>query len=158
MVTLKRSLLLLASGVGAYLAGVLMVKTLLIVLARKLSGSPYAFFAPAIGLWLMGISATLLSLFWSFVSNPRRFWPAAIWSALAIGFSCSGLTQIHIVSTTTVNGQVTSHIESKWFFLASLALGLLLLGNALWKARGSNAGPQGNQANYSQLRSGAEKN
>jgi hypothetical protein len=135
---MKRVLWLLVWTAGAYFAGLMILKAALIALGRTLYLSSYTFYAPAVVLWLMCIAPTLLALHWSFISIPRRFWPAAVSSALAIGISCSGLKRIHIVSTTTVNGHITSRFEFKWLFVASLVLAALTLAYTFWKRRQSN--------------------
>jgi hypothetical protein len=135
---MKRVFWLLVWTAGAYFAGLIILHASLIAMGRTLYLSSYTYYAPAVALWLMGIASALLALHWSFISIPRRFWPAAVSSALAIGISCSGLKRIHIVSTTTVNGHITSRFEFRWLFVASLVLASLTLAYSFWKQRKPN--------------------
>lgn len=131
---MKKALLLLASIAGGYFGGILILRTILRTVGPQLYQS-VSIFAPAAILWLLALAALALGLRRLVTSGPRNIWRAAISSAVAIGISCSGLTEIHLSSTTTVNGRVTSHIESKWFFWASLALSLATFTYALWRSR-----------------------
>jgi hypothetical protein len=135
---MKNVLLILAWTAGAYFAGCMMLEAILRALGHKLTASAYMFYAPAVTLWLIGLATSGLALRWSYSSVQRHFWPAAISSALAIGISCTGLTRIHIVSTTTTNGQVSWQIRSWWFFIAPLILGVLALTFTLWRRGRSN--------------------
>jgi len=131
---MKRLLLSLAGIAGGYLAGSLVLRVVLIALGPRLRGSTAVFYAPAAGLWLAGLGAALLAFCWSFRPGRRGWWPAVLAAAMGAGIDCAGLKKINIITTTTVNGQVRWHFESRWLFAASLALGILVLACALWKS------------------------
>lgn len=86
-------------------------------------------------LWLLSIAACGLAFRWSYLSVPRRFWPAVILSGLALLLGFLGLTRFHIVASKTVNGQVQWRFDSHWFFIVTLVLGGGTLAYALWKRK-----------------------
>ena len=139
--SMKRALLLLVLTSGGYLAGIMIVKAVVGALGSKWYSSAYTFYAPAWVLWLSGIAAILLAMYWSLISIPRRFWPAAVSSAVVMGCSCCGLARIHIVTTTTVNGHLQSRFEFRWLFVLSLWWGVLTLAYRLWKCRNQKLRP-----------------
>jgi hypothetical protein len=93
----------------------------------------YTLIGVVAALWLGGIAACLLAFRWSFLANRRRFWPALALSMLALLISYLGLTRFRISAAQTENGRVTWHFDSRWFFIASLALSALALAYTLWK-------------------------
>jgi len=84
-------------------------------------------------LWLITLAAGLLALRWSFLGGDRRFLAGVILSALAIASSYLGVTRLRITGSQTVNGHLRWRIDSKWFFMASLVLGVVALAHTLWK-------------------------
>jgi hypothetical protein len=54
-----------------------------------------------------------------------------------------GLARFHFTASQTTNGRVDWSINSKWFFLASLLLGVASLIWSLWKwKRGKSIAPE----------------
>jgi hypothetical protein len=122
---------------AAYFSSWILLDAILNALGNKLYASAIIFYSPALALWFIALTASLLALQRASSSTHPTFWPAAIFSTLAIGVSATGLTRIHIVSTQTVNGQLRRGIESWWFFTATLLLGLLALAWSHCKSRPS---------------------
>jgi hypothetical protein len=83
--------------------------------------------------WLASIAAALCAFGWGFMATRRRFWLAIILSVVALVISYLGLTHFSFAYSQTVNGVVTSSLNSKWFFIASLLLGTLALLCTIWK-------------------------
>ena len=90
------------------------------------------FIGVIVAVWLTGIAAALCAFGWGFLAKRRRFWLAVILSVVALVISYLGLTHFSFVYSRTVNG-VTSSLNSKWFFIASLLLGALALICAILK-------------------------
>jgi len=91
--------------------------------------------------WLFSFAAAVFGLRWSIIPETRRFGAALIASSLALAGSYAGLSWLHFEASKTVNGQVAWSFNSKWFFLASLLLGAVSLGLALWHGRKSAKTP-----------------
>jgi hypothetical protein len=85
--------------------------------------------------WLFGLAAGLIALSLGGAAQ-ERFRAALCWSILALAIGCLGMTLFHIRYSRTVNGSGWS-IDSKWFFLAPLLLGVVSLSLTLWKWRRS---------------------
>lgn len=88
-----------------------------------------------ITLWLLSLSAAIAAFFLNL--RPTRFsWlaPMAL-SFLALGTSYFGLRFLSFSASQSVNGQVQWSLNSKYFFLTTLALGALSLLQTLWTHR-----------------------
>ena len=83
--------------------------------------------------WLVGLGAGLLGLGRS-VAGQERLWPGLFLPILAVGIGWFGMTFFHVRYSRTVNGSGWA-IESKWFFLVPLLLGVASLSLMLWKWR-----------------------
>jgi hypothetical protein len=87
----------------------------------------------ATAFWLISMVACALAFRWSFLSIPNRFVAALILSAGALVIGYLGLT--HFDASKTVNGHLLWRVESRWFFIATIVLGLLSLVYTFWKRR-----------------------
>ena len=86
-------------------------------------------------LWLASLIACLVAFRWSFLSVPRRFTAAVILSSAALVIGYVGLTHFHVAASRTVNGRTQWRIDSKWFFIATLAFAAATLIYTLWKRK-----------------------
>ena len=84
-----------------------------------------------LGLWLVGLAAGLLGIWFGCVSATRRFNLGFGFSVGSVVVACAGLKWVHFSFTRSVNGSTWS-LDSRWFFLASLGLALLALGLTIW--------------------------
>src|SRR5512132_161070 len=77
-----------------------------------------------VGLWLVASATSLVALWWSIRISPRRFTPAIIASAFALLLGYIGATRIHVAYSVTSDN---SHwgVDSRWFFIVPLVVGLL---------------------------------
>ena len=85
--------------------------------------------------WLFGLTAGFLALGWS-VAVRKRLGLALVMAILAIAAGWLGIMFFHFRYSKTVNGSGWS-IDSKWFFLAPLCLGVVSLALTMWKWRKS---------------------
>ncbi len=83
--------------------------------------------------WLCGLAAGFLALGWS-VAVRRRLGLALVMAFLAIAAGWVGMRFFHFRYSKTVNGSGWS-IDSEWFFLAPLCLGVVSLAVVIWKWR-----------------------
>ncbi len=83
--------------------------------------------------WLIGLAVGFVALGWS-VAVRKRLWPALVMSILAVAIGWLGLMFFHVRYSKTVNGSGWT-LDSKWFFLAPLVLGLVSLLLTVWKWR-----------------------
>jgi hypothetical protein len=98
------------------------------------------FFGAIVAYWLFTTAASVWAFVWSF--NARRFWPCIVLSAMAFIGSIYGMSHFRISSSKTVNGQVQYSFDSKWFFIASLVISVLVAAFVLWnKWKASHAAP-----------------
>jgi hypothetical protein len=89
----------------------------------------------AAAFWLISLVACALSFRWSFLSVPNRFIIAVILSIGAAVIGYLGLTYFHFDASKTVDGHLVWRVNSRWFFIASIILGVLTLIYAFWKRR-----------------------
>lgn len=100
--------------------------------------------AVSAGVWLLGCAAGLLGIRWSLAPGLPRFGAAVVSSCVALAIGYLGMTHLALAASRTVNGRVQWSLNSKWFFLATLTLGVLALGLTLWKRwKGSVRPPEG---------------
>jgi hypothetical protein len=82
--------------------------------------------------WLLSCGASLLSNYWNLRAGFERRWPARIACGLALVVAYLGFSRIQFHASRTVNGHVEWSFNSKWFFLAALALAAISLAFTLW--------------------------
>jgi hypothetical protein len=80
--------------------------------------------------WLLTIAASVWAYVWSFYD--RHFWHCIALLAMACIGSIYGMTHFRISSSRTVNGQVQYSFDSKWFFIVSLVISVLVAAFVLW--------------------------
>jgi hypothetical protein len=90
----------------------------------------------AVGLaaWILSLTAGLLAWRWGWRRPVRRIWLALGMALFAILIGWLGFTRLRLSYSRTTNGQGWT-IDSKWFFLASLILGVVALLVLLWNLR-----------------------
>jgi hypothetical protein len=93
----------------------------------------YSLFAVPAVLALVSIAAAAFALHLDFASGAFRFQRAFVASIVSLALALFGYVTIHISASETVNGVVRWSLNSKWFFLPALALGVFALGATLWK-------------------------
>jgi len=81
--------------------------------------------------WVAGIGCGTLAAWWGWRGTRRRFVASVILAGSALGLACLGLVS-RIAYSQTVNGRGWS-LDSRWFFLALLALGVAALAIVLWR-------------------------
>ena len=86
-------------------------------------------------LWVASLIACGVAFRWSFLSVPRRFTAAVILSSAALVIGYVGLMHFHFAASRTVNGRTQWRIDSKWFFIATLAFAAATLIYTLWKRK-----------------------
>jgi len=86
-------------------------------------------------LWVASLIACAVAFRWSFLSVPKRFASAVILSLAALVIGYVGLMHFHFAASRTVNGQTQWRIDSRWFFIATLAFGAATLIYTLWKRK-----------------------
>jgi hypothetical protein len=82
--------------------------------------------------WLLGLAAGLLGIWFGCVSSRRRFKLGLGFSLGSLAMAFAGLNWIHFSFTRSVNGSSWS-LDSRWFYWGSLGLALLALGLTVWK-------------------------
>lgn len=85
--------------------------------------------------WLLSIIACIVSLRWALFGVPRRFWFGVILSSAALVGGYLGMTHFRVVASRTVNGHTQWNFDSKWFFVATIALAALSLALTIWKRK-----------------------
>src|ERR1700733_1463448 len=98
----------------------------------------YILIGAAAVLWLFSLAAAIFGLRWTLIPGARRTGVALIASCLAVASAYFGLSRFHFAASKTVNNQLVWSFNSKWFFLASLILGVVPLGLALWHLKKSD--------------------
>ena len=83
-------------------------------------------------LWLFSLAACVVAILCSISPTPRRFWLAVALSGLATLIGLLGTMQFHVTYSRTVNNSHWS-LDSRWFFIVPLVLGVLSLGLAIWR-------------------------
>jgi hypothetical protein len=91
----------------------------------------YILFGVIALVWLVALVAGLVALTWSITAR-ERLRPALILSTVALGIGSLGMMIFHVRYAKTVNGSGWS-IDSKWFFLVPVLLGVVSLSLSLWK-------------------------
>jgi hypothetical protein len=82
-------------------------------------------------LWLASLACGALSMLWSCRQAPRRAVAAVILAVVMLTIGYLGL-QWQLTYSKTVNGRGW-HIDSRWFFYVTVALGAAALALALWR-------------------------
>ena len=101
----------------------------------------YVFVGVVAAFWLLSFAAALFALRWNLVLGRSRFRAALVSSCVAVAIAYLGLTRVHLSASKTVNGQTQWSLNSKWFFLVSLLLGVGSLGVTLWNLRKRSTHP-----------------
>lgn len=89
--------------------------------------------------WLFSLAAALAGLWCSVRPGRRRRSAALLLSCLALAVSYLGLSRFHLAVSQTTNGRLDWSLNSKWFFLASLLIGVVALILTLWNWRKASA-------------------
>jgi len=79
----------------------------------------------AIAFWVINLLSALLALVWGLLG--RRFWACVVLAGGTLLSSYWAMHGLRIVYTVTENGVVVRHLDSRVFFLPTLALGALAL-------------------------------
>jgi hypothetical protein len=102
----------------------------------------YILFAVAGVLWLFSMGCGAVALFSCCFPGRLRFWLTIVLSGLAILIGFLGMTRFQVTYSRTVNGSGWS-INSKWFFIAPLVLGIFALVLAIWRRSRSSRASRG---------------
>jgi hypothetical protein len=97
----------------------------------------YVLFAVAAVLWLFSVALGAVSLYCAWVPGRGHFPLAVVCSLLALLIGCLGTFLFHVTYSRTVNNSSWS-LDSRWFFIVPLVLGVLALALALWRRTRSN--------------------
>ena len=82
--------------------------------------------------WLFSCGASLLAMYWNFVARAQRRKAALFSCCVAILTAYLGLSRVHLSASKTVNGRLEWSVDSRWLFIAALALGGAALALSLW--------------------------
>ncbi len=89
----------------------------------------------AVATWLAGIASSLLAIRFGRGPGPRRFWGAIALSVGALLLGRLGLTRLAVSASKTVNGETVWSFNSRWFYIALIALASFALIRTLWARR-----------------------
>jgi hypothetical protein len=104
-------------------------------------GPLYFLFGGAALVWLLSLTAAVLAVRWGLARGSSRFWAAMISSALALFLAYEGMTHFRLAYSRTVNGSGFS-LNSKWFLMTTLILGVAALALTIWNRWRSRDGAQ----------------
>ena len=90
-------------------------------------------FASAV--WLLSCGASLMALYWNSMAGSQRLRAAFISSCIGFLIGYLGVSRIQLNASRTVNGHVEWSINSRWFFLGAMFLGVASLALTLWNWR-----------------------
>jgi hypothetical protein len=82
--------------------------------------------------WLGTLAGCVAAIRWGIRGVPGRFWASAVCAGGAMTVGYIGLTRFNVSYVYTANGTSWS-LNSKWFFAASIGLGLLAAAVTLWR-------------------------
>jgi hypothetical protein len=128
--TSRSALLSLALALAALLAS---VAGMSVVLARM--HLPFNVSVPIVlaALWLIGVTACLTALRWTFTSFERQFWAAVLLLIAASGIAYLGLARIWVDWLQTINGGAQCRLDTRWAFAGLLFLNAVTLARTLWR-------------------------
>lgn len=86
----------------------------------------------AVAIWLASLGVCVIAFF------ARRFLTSLILCLIALAIGYLGLTHFQINASQTVNGQLRWSLNSHWFFVTTVVLGVLTLALTVWKHRRAN--------------------
>ncbi|MDB6053845.1 MAG: hypothetical protein JWN25_1368 [Verrucomicrobiales bacterium] len=95
--------------------------------------APNILVSVAVVFWVASVGCCALAWYWSRENRGRHFGPSLVLVGISLLIGYFGLRNVKLEYSKTVNGQLTQHLKSQWFFEMTLVIALVALGFVIYK-------------------------